>query len=124
MDAGSLWGDLEIKRIKTPTSIFKDQASALESISKGVIRGYVEISSRGSANTVTLRAIVPSLNNYSIDIVSAMYSLEAFPAILIDLINDDRYEELESDEFDSMLAEVLQSDKVQRVLQRILSDSS
>ena len=87
MTADSLWGDLkELKTIKTPALMMREQAEILTQSTNGVLVGKVEgINSRwrgGIAHELVIR--VPSLNDYELSVLRIEHPVHIYPVYLFE----------------------------------------
>ena len=79
----SLWGELPaVPVITTPAKILNEQAAALQESTSGVIVGsVVQVTPKyiGGGVAYELRAVVPSLNNYTIRILVVEHGVLSYP---------------------------------------------
>lgn len=127
MAAKNLWGELPQEvTIRTPYSIFKEQASALTDTSKGVLVGEATKDSI-SKNTIRARLTItaPAFNNYNLSVASSDYPLlETYPCNLTDHVVGKSYSSIESEQLlERVLAEVLTSEALRKILRSLISQS-
>ena len=124
MSPKNLWGDLsDLEIVRTPKDILKEQADFLTRATEGVLVGNVgEIDVRGDFR-YDFDVIVPSVNNYTLTLLSIQYGLQLYPvrvsgrAIRVTETCDDEKE------FEAVLTKVLSSKEVKLILSRLLSQA-
>ncbi len=139
-----LWGDIVTEPIKTPLSILKEQGALLERKTKGILTVGVKVDSVRENNlsafpflfnnNLPKNAILryafyiksPSLN-YSYHLFSVFQPVEIFPSIFDVSIFEDEENKLmanDENEFITILGEILQSPKTQRIISSLFSQST
>lgn len=123
MASDDLWGNINsARRITTPTTILRKAVTEFESKLDGQLKSYVAMDEWRGDTRAYLRITSPSGEGYEVTIAVAEYGKKAFPAILRDSINDEEYEDLDEASFIAKLADVLRSDEVAAIIDRLLSD--
>ena len=81
MDEKNLWGNLEeIKIVKTPTAIVKEQAAILRAKTKGILMGsVVQVNAPKGWFAVRLDIEVPALNYYTYSVASILHPVKLYP---------------------------------------------
>ena len=81
MGARNPWQNLkdEALKIRTPTQVLQEQAGFLQDATDGIIRGRVSAEETNSRSRVTLKAYVPTLNNYSVDLLQVYHPVVQYP---------------------------------------------
>ena len=112
MASESYWGDLGgAEEIDTPVRVFREQASHLNSIAKS-LRANVKTTHTGSLPggielfRTTLAIVVPNLDRYRLDIVSAVYPLAIFPLQLSDDLSSEDSPEITCKDESELRAEL------------------
>ena len=133
MASESYWGDLSgAEEIGTPVTVFREQASHLNSIAKS-LRATVATTHTGSLPgdielfRTTLAIVVPNLDRYRLDIVSAVYPLAIFPLQLSDdLSSEDSLEIICKDESElrTELRAICSAPRTVDTLQRLIALST
>lgn len=121
----NLWGDLPLEdNIRTPYVVLKEQASLLTEATNGLLVGKVsqKAAPDNSGLISTLEIIVPTLNNYSISILSIERSIMLYPSKVIDIIKDYSKECQTKEELERALAEILSSQSVKRIISGLLAE--
>lgn len=124
MSAQNLWGDLpEVGKIKIPLQILKEQASALNEMTKGLLVGTVQPweDKRGFGHLLSIRA--PALNNYTVAILRIGHSIELYPLRLVDMIAQTGVDCADEDAFVRDVSKILQSDKTRQIIKALLAQS-
>ena len=127
MTVQSLWGDLgEIETRRTPTVILREQAELLAQLTNDVLKGEVVRTpfSTSERFLVSLMVVVPALQNYRLEVLSAFYHyLSIYPVKVHDSINDN--EEVASDEegLVEIVRKILTSEKVLRAIATLISEA-
>jgi len=128
MENKNLWGDLpDVSKVKSPELVLKEQASALDRMTNGMIVGIVESSTspKKSHFAYRLSLRVPVLNNYTVAICIASYELGFYPADIVSLIhgNTDQFdrETVDEEDFSKALEEILRSPETRSVLSSLLT---
>jgi hypothetical protein len=122
----SLWGNLtQVKSVRTPFVILKEQAEILTEETKGLLVGEVrEIRLDGhNASQMTLVIVAPALNHYRYAVVEVTRSPQIYPVTVRSLVVDDFVARCDSEgQFEEVLGDVLSSLPVQKVIEALLSD--
>jgi hypothetical protein len=76
----NLWGQLpQIDKIRTPTEVLREQASALGDMTSGTLQGEVTVSPREGSFNVDLDIVAPALDNYRFNVLEASHDLNLYP---------------------------------------------
>lgn len=130
----SLWGNFsELDNIQSPYIILKNQASKLTHLTNNLLVGNVEKflfqDNRQYQNASVLKIEVPSLKNYSIEVVRIDYNFDLYPLLLkskvidIGLFGLSKSKECASEnDLNKALEEVLSSNKVKRIIGTLLKE--
>lgn len=121
----NLWGNLPLEdNIRTPYVILKEQASLLTESTNGLLVGEVsqEAAPDNSGLISTLEILVPSLNNYSISILSIERPIMLYPAKVIGIIKDSSQECQTEEELERALAKILSGQPVKRIISGLLAE--
>lgn len=123
----NLWGDLPLEEtIRTPYVILKEQASLLTEMTNGLLVGYVEKKRGASSNNDSyciLRINVPSINNYSIDVVHIDYPITIYPSYISNLVTGQNDLMCETEqELNESLKNILSSDEIKKIISGLLSE--
>ncbi len=123
MSAG-FWAIPDVETLRTPASIFREQATALTEQTKGLLEGEVSSTSDTSdAVQITLSIKVPALNNYRYNLLAYRQPVAMYPGILFRRFeNTGEQVNSEQDLIDS-LRTVLQSDVVRRIVGSLLAQA-
>lgn len=70
-------------KIRTPSQVLDEQAQLLHEATRGVITGDVRTQQQGDRILVQFRVLVPSLNNYRLDLFYIRQSAGQYPATLV-----------------------------------------
>jgi len=123
------WAQIKEKAsaIVPPVTVLREQAQLLSEATNAVIQGTVIVESSGG-DTVThkLRAYVPALDNYSVDLLTVQHSMLIYPCSLWCSF-DDRRKWVECENKDQLEAAVqfaLELDAVQKVVVSLMSQAT
>lgn len=121
----SLWGDLgSIETIRTPNLILQEQASLLRQLTDGVLEGLVVRYNRppylGSVLYITSNA----LDGYRLQILRTRHLVQIYPVRVSDYVNDIPYDVNDEAEFVGILGHIFTSEKVQRAIGVLISESN
>ncbi len=125
MSARNLWGDIpSATSLRTPTTVLREQADLLTTLTKGVLKGVVEtLPFRGSL-TSTLLIEAPALDNYHHQVLRAEYGTSLYP-VAVDRGDSDAVHYCDDeDAFIAYLGEVLSSPDVHKTIQVLLAQST
>ena len=100
----------EAASLRTPTQILKEQLGPLQDATGGVLRGRTSTKDMGDGKTrVGLNVYVPTLNNYTVELLRVSHPLVQYPADLYSEWTNKRvrcgsHEELEAAILDCLAA--------------------
>ncbi|SRR5260221_8681887 len=124
----NLWGEISTEQLlRTPTSVLREQATALTKATKAILEGHVRVSSRDGLFAITLSIVAPTIDNYEFDVVYATHGVDLYPVTVAP--DWDRYSrdaQVDCDDEDELLAaleKILGSSRVQRVIKSLLAQS-
>jgi hypothetical protein len=119
----NLWGTLpDIKDIITPTAILKEQAAALQEMTKGQLTCEVMQSSNGETQILTMRLVAPALGNYRVQLLGVSHGVISYPCIFTDYVAGTGARNAPDEAaFLAFLKQVLSSEKVKTLLGQLLS---
>ncbi|MDM8551511.1 hypothetical protein QUF72_15600 [Desulfobacterales bacterium HSG2] len=125
----SLWGDIPLpENERTPFTILQEQAEILGEQTNDKLQGRVRRvrrEDRSECFFYLLEISVPALDGYSFGVLIIYYKIMTiYPVSIIDLVHDQNYEFETEDQFVDMLGQILSSDEVRKVIQRLLSQLS
>jgi hypothetical protein len=125
----NLWGQLPpTEKIRTPTQILKEQATALDDMTKGALQGSVTVrhDSQGTFN-IDLDIVAPALDNYTYNVLEASHGLNLYPVKVRPGWKKFEYKEhfecADEEQLDLALGQVLTSPEVKRVITTLLAQS-
>lgn len=127
MTSTSLWGKFESAvPERTPTTILREQAKALEKMTKGILSGEVSVVGKGQFFEIELSIVATAINNYRFDVVRVvhdpkLYPLQVRPAW--DYYNQAVRTCQNQEEFEEALGSILQSDEVVKVIGALIAQS-
>jgi len=79
----SMWSIPDASAVRTPLSIFLEQASLLTRETNGLLRGEVVAQTpEAGIVTLSLRIAVPALENYTIEVLSYSQPIGIYPGVL------------------------------------------
>ncbi len=111
---------------RTPTSILKEQATALEEATKGILMGNVRTTFKNTTFTITLSVVAPGLNNYTFDIVHVLHDLGLYPLKMTAAWKANEYPWTSCQDEDGFITElttILRSDTVRNAIGTLLAQS-
>lgn len=124
MHTNSLWGDLDLEvEVRTPAQILQEQAVALAELTNGVLLGRVHTRNHRGKLITDLEVVAPLLDNYTYTLVEVEHSVELYPLVLRNIVEDDEIQCLYEDDFVQELGNLLSSDEVKRIIQSLVSQS-
>jgi hypothetical protein len=103
-----------------PRTFLREQAEALTRRTKGVLEGLVTTSTQGNFFLQSLYVVVPSLENYSYQLLLVVHPVQYYPLDLRALVQDRTIVCQTEEQFKDALREVLQSEQTKRVLEALL----
>lgn len=113
---------------RTPFTILQEQAVILGDQTNDKLQGRVRRvrrEDRSESFFYLLEISVPALDGYSFGVLIIFYKIMTiYPVGIIDLVYDHNYEFETEDQFVDALGQILSSDKVRKVIQRLLSQIS
>ena len=121
----SLWVIPDVSTVKTPLSILREQANQLTQQTGGLLRGDVAARPWNGSFSLSLRIIVPALENYMVELLTYDQPLKLYPGSM----DSDFYDDVVSwkveneDRFVSALRAVLSSRKTREVLSALLAQA-
>lgn len=120
-----LWGNLEnIATVRTPKEILSEQASHLYIATGYKLQGQIRERSSGSKFLVSLDIVAPALDNYSYEVLRAIYDLDVYPVNVRDVANGKDYEVKNEKEFLDVIEKILSSPEVHKVISVLISQST
>jgi hypothetical protein len=125
MSPTDLWGDFEVpENVQTPFGILQEQASIFSKKTNYVLlaRAKREDGSFGRL-AASLHIVSGALNNYDLEVLGIEHGIEMYPVKIIDQLNNQRYEGKDEKQFLELLARVLQSEKLKRVVSSLMVQS-
>jgi hypothetical protein len=129
MSSKNLWGDVtSVAPVRTATTILKEQATALMEMTKGTLRGKVNVSTNAEGGfEILLCIIAPAINNYKFEVVFIEHGIELYPAKVVAawdrFISGKEVKCKNEDELTNALGRILGSDQVTRVITSLVSQS-
>ena len=140
----NLWGDLSIAKnnlVKSPKKILEEQADIFNTRNNWIIcsvmtsfedhdvswldmnNPFEEVEQKEKALVLKMKLTVPSLNNYSIVILSAKYLVSTiYPCKLKNLITNGEWKEVDSEKsFNEELKAILMSADISKLLTNLYS---
>jgi hypothetical protein len=129
MSSKNLWGDITSgEPVRTPTTILKEQATALTEMTKGTLVGKVALGGDpGSGFEIALYVITPAINNYRFDVLYVMHGIELYPAYVMPawdrFLKKERVQCQDENELADALGRILSSEKVTRSIKSLISQS-
>jgi hypothetical protein len=129
MSSKNLWGDVtSAAPVRTPTTILKEQATALTEMTKGTLFGKVNVSTDLEGGfEILLSIIAPAINNYTFEVVLVEHGIELYPAKMVaawDRFKPGKEVKCKNeDELTDALGRILGSDQVTRVIMSLISQS-
>ena len=127
MAARNPWQKLkdEALRIRTPTQILQEQIRYLQDATDEVIRGRVKAEDAGNSALLTLRVYVPTLNNYSIDLLEVVHPIVQYPAtVRSQWLKEPPLECKNSDELEAIVVTCLEKPELQRLVTGLFAQAS
>jgi hypothetical protein len=82
MAAPNPWEKLkqQASELVPPVAVLREQAGLLTQATEGVIQGTVESEQSGRYTELTLSAVVPAMDNYSVGLLSVRHDVLLYPA--------------------------------------------
>jgi hypothetical protein len=115
MATDDLWGELpDVEEIKTPLVILKEQAGLLTEKTGGLLVGEVA----QQDFKYSLDIIVPTLNNYSYNLLHVHSDMDIYPLMLYG--GGSSVKCSDEDEFKKKLGKILKSQETQDVISKLL----
>ncbi|MBZ9817447.1 hypothetical protein [Mesorhizobium sp. CA7] len=120
----SFWVIPDEIKIKTPLALLREQASALTTMTKGLLVGEVKTGELGGRYiTVRLDITVPSLNAYRYTVLEYIQPPLIFPGTLYDRIRDEQSEAFDEYGFTQAVRNILSSEQAQRIIEALLAQA-
>ncbi|MCL5278490.1 MAG: hypothetical protein M1376_01115 [Planctomycetes bacterium] len=129
MTQESLWGEWgSLIPERTPTTVLKEQATALSELTKGVLFGRVVVNNLTSGKfDIVLSIVAPAVNDYEFDVLHVRHGIDLYPAtVLIPPEPSVPRKEVactNEDELKTALASILGSDRVRQVIGALIAQS-
>lgn len=124
MEAKNLWGNLQLDEpIRTPTTLLKEQASALNALTKGILYGDVSVEASGSWFFITMSIVAPAIDNYKFDVLQLSHKVEIYPVTVAQLDPRKEMECQNEEELTAVLSSILGSERVGRVIRSLVAQS-
>jgi hypothetical protein len=127
MASENLWGDLpDLKEIRTPASILKEQGTRLTEMTNGVLRGKTTIQqSTPGRFTLELRMVASALQGYEYTVVKISHGIDLYPLTVSADISDVPFRNRCENEGELLAAlkAVLTSEKTRAVMTALLAQS-
>ena len=127
MSTESLWGNLDdLKKIKTPTAILREQGELLTASTNGVLEGRVSLGKHRYSGgfIVTLNIVAPTLNEYSREVLRVTHPLTFYPMTVDSDFTDHTIECDKEDDFINELGTILSSEEVRNIIQSLIAQSA
>jgi|WetSurMetagenome_2_1015567.scaffolds.fasta_scaffold534762_1 hypothetical protein len=122
----NLWGNYsDLKPIKTPIAIIKEQASVLREITNGILLGSVQVQ-KGPNNSIEadLRIIAPALGDYVVSVLGIKSGLNPYPVSLRSYQSSYEWDKIPDEpKFIEALQEILSSEPITKVIASLISQS-
>jgi len=124
MTTPNLWGDLSnLKTIRTPKTILKEQAAILNEATKGVVRADVTSGGTGAELRHVMNLVAPVLGNYSYLVVMVDHNINIYPCRIYSPVFPQWQECSNETDLQNKLGDVLTDQKTRRVIESLLSQS-
>ena len=130
METENLWGEIpNIKGIRTPVEILREQGNLLSKLTKGVLEAEVSSRQEGRRLIAEMDIIVPGLNMYRLTIVRIDSELNIYPMSVSNVLTGgggifDYLETIEcknEGEYTKALKTVLSSNEVKNTIKALLA---
>ena len=116
-----LWGELpDIEKTKTPLAILKEQSELLSDKTKGLLIGEIKQQQKGEQFIYIMIIIVPTLNNYSYQLLQVTHKIGFYPLRLQELRSKSTTCSSE-EEFKQGLGDIFKSQETQNVISKLLT---
>lgn len=123
----NLWGELDLSvPERTPTTVLKEQATALSEMTKGVLYGDVTINLVAGTFEVRLAITAPALGNYRFDVVRLRHGIGLYPVKVAAAWEPSAGEKAEckdENELVKALASILGSARVRQMIGTLVAQS-
>ncbi len=125
MATKNLWGELpRVDAKSTPIKILREQASVLDEISGGLLRGTVGATAHGSKMQLVLYITVPTLNYYQFGLLRVLHdAVDVYPVQVRTGTNDELGEAKNEAEFVQILENQLKADRTREILQSLMAQA-
>ncbi len=127
MPAQNLWGYLgDIATTRTPALILQEQAGLLGKLTNEALEGEVRRGPGANPKVLflALYIVAPALQRYRLKVLDLRYSYaDVYPVRVDDSINDISYTADDEADFVDILRGILSSEKVQRAIANLISES-
>lgn len=123
MEAKNLWGNLkDLKKLKTPLGILREQGALLTDSTGGILEGRVSLNTSYRSARATLDIIAPALDNYSYQILELSYSPEQLYPVRVSSNFLEKSLKPQSEEgFCKALEKILSSPDVRKLVKNLIS---
>lgn len=120
----NLWGDFsDLKKLKTPKAILREQAALLTNLTKGLLQGGVRERQDEEGFLVILYVMVQSLNNYTYDVLRVYHELKFYPLSIEDYTKGESWECSDENDFIGTIKGILSSSELRNVIQGLISQA-
>jgi len=114
-----LWGELSESVERTPTSILREQASALGAKTNNLLAADISVRSGDGRFYITFSIVVPSLDDYTYQLFVVRHGVDLYPVQVIGTA-----ESLEDEKsFTDWLHNQLSSPKTMQIIRNLLSQA-
>jgi len=120
----NLWGDFsDLKKLKTPKAILREQAALLTNLTKGLLQGGVRETQKGEVFLVNLYVVVQSLNNYTYNVLQVYHELKFYPLSIDDYTRGKSWQCSDENDFIRTIIAILSSPELRNVIQGLISQA-
>ena len=129
MDKKDLWGNFEKTQVPTnPKKILKEQADAIGTRTKYVLKGRVvgKSETKGNKPSFSSALLVEAkrIDNYTYNLLLINYPLEMYPVKVYSFAHNKSYMCDTEEEFIEKLGEILSSEEVMKTISALVSQST
>jgi hypothetical protein len=118
----NLWGELpEVSSVLTPTAILNGQAQVLAKMTDGLLTARTELARDGQDFEITMNIVATSLDNYYYEVLRIKHGVDLYPAWVLGWDKEPQVECENYQALEKAVAQVLQSDRVRRVIRGLLA---
>ena len=111
------WGELDFPQIRTPADILREQAALLGRKTRNLIEAKVYTSVLHGDFIHTLDLVVPTLDNYSYQLIWIAHGIELYPVRTEDKRLNSEFE------FTEWVRQTLSSEKTRRIVSSLLAQA-